>query len=116
MRAIPYREHPEIPGTGWTARASSAQCVLLCMGRQSDDSRWHYRCRHHGGLVKPIPVVFHLGPLQIHTYGVGLAVTFWFAYRYFAKRLRDHGYPDTWFAPRSYGSSSLRSSAPGRCT
>lgn len=46
--------------------------------------------------MKPIPVVFHLGPLQIHTYGIGLAVTFWFAYRYFAKRLRDHGYPDAW--------------------
>ena len=48
--------------------------------------------------MKPIPVVFHLGPLQIHTYGIGLALTFWFAYRYFAKRLRDHGYPDAWFA------------------
>ena len=47
--------------------------------------------------MKPIPVVFHLGPLQIHTYGIGLALTFWFAYRYFAKRLRDHGYPDDWF-------------------
>jgi prolipoprotein diacylglyceryltransferase len=47
--------------------------------------------------VKPIPVVFHLGPLQIHTYGIGLALTFWFGYRYFAKRLRDHGYPDAWF-------------------
>jgi prolipoprotein diacylglyceryltransferase len=47
--------------------------------------------------VKPIPVVFHLGPLQVHTYGIGLALTFWFAYRYFAKRLRDHGYPDDWF-------------------
>jgi len=46
--------------------------------------------------VKPIPVVFHIGPLQIHTYGIGLALTFWFAYRYFAKRLRDHGYPDAW--------------------
>ena len=48
--------------------------------------------------MKPIPVVFHLGPLQIHTYGIGLALTFWFAYRYFAKRLRDHGYPDAWFS------------------
>jgi prolipoprotein diacylglyceryltransferase len=47
--------------------------------------------------VKPIPVVFHLGPLQIHAYGIGLAITFWFGYRYFAKRLRDHGYPDEWF-------------------
>jgi prolipoprotein diacylglyceryltransferase len=46
--------------------------------------------------VKPIPVVFHLGPLQIHTYGIGLAVTFWFAYRYFARRLRAHGYDDAW--------------------
>jgi len=48
--------------------------------------------------VKPIPVVFHIGPLQVHTYGIGLAITFWFSYRYFAKRLRDHGYPDAWFA------------------
>lgn len=47
--------------------------------------------------MHPIPVVFHIGPLQIHTYGIGLAITFWFAYRYFAKRLRDHGYPDAWF-------------------
>jgi prolipoprotein diacylglyceryltransferase len=46
--------------------------------------------------VKPIPVVFHIGPLQVHTYGIGLALTFWFGYRYFAKRLRDHGYPDAW--------------------
>jgi phosphatidylglycerol:prolipoprotein diacylglycerol transferase len=36
--------------------------------------------------------------LLIHTYGIGLAITFWFAYRYFAKRLRDHGYPDEWLA------------------
>ena len=47
--------------------------------------------------MNPIPVVFHLGPLQIHTYGIGLAITFWFGYRYFAKRMRDHGYPDAWF-------------------
>ncbi|MGH9293577.1 MAG: prolipoprotein diacylglyceryl transferase [Acidimicrobiales bacterium] len=46
--------------------------------------------------MKPIPVVFHIGPLQIHTYGIGLAVTFWFAYRYFARRLRAHGYRDAW--------------------
>ena len=46
--------------------------------------------------MKPIPIVFHLGPLQIHTYGIGLALTFWFGYRYFARRLRDHGYPDAW--------------------
>ena len=46
--------------------------------------------------MKPIPVVFHIGPLQVHTYGIGLAITFWFGYRYFAKRLRDHGFPDEW--------------------
>jgi phosphatidylglycerol:prolipoprotein diacylglycerol transferase len=46
--------------------------------------------------VKPIPVAFHIGPLEVHTYGIGLAVTFWFAYRYFARRLRAHGYDDRW--------------------
>lgn len=46
--------------------------------------------------MKPIPVVFHLGPLQLHTYGLGLALTFWFAYRYFERRLRAHGYPSEW--------------------
>ena len=46
--------------------------------------------------MRPIPVAFHIGPLEVHTYGIGLAITFWFAYRYFAKRLRDNGYPDTW--------------------
>lgn len=46
--------------------------------------------------MKPIPVVFHIGALQIHTYGIGLAITFWVSYRYFARRLRAHGYPDAW--------------------
>jgi len=46
--------------------------------------------------VKPIPVVFHIGALQIHTYGIGLAITFWVSYRYFARRLRAHGYDDAW--------------------
>lgn len=48
--------------------------------------------------MKPIPVVFHLGPIAVHTYGIGLAVTFWFGYRYFARRLRDAGYRDDWLA------------------
>lgn len=48
--------------------------------------------------MRPIPVVFHLGPLQIHTYGIGLALAFWFGYRYFARRLRNRGYPDAWLA------------------
>lgn len=48
--------------------------------------------------MRPIPVVFHLGPLAVHTYGIGLALTFWFGYRYFARRLRRDGYPDAWLA------------------
>jgi phosphatidylglycerol---prolipoprotein diacylglyceryl transferase len=46
--------------------------------------------------MRPIPVVFHIGALQIHTYGIGLAITFWISYRYFAYRLRTHGYSDRW--------------------
>jgi phosphatidylglycerol:prolipoprotein diacylglycerol transferase len=48
--------------------------------------------------MKPIPVVFHLGPLQVHTYGIGLAITFWFAYKYFERRLARAGYPTRWLA------------------
>ena len=46
--------------------------------------------------MKPIPVSFHIGPLVVHTYGIGLAVTFWFAYWYFERRLRANGYPTQW--------------------
>ncbi len=46
--------------------------------------------------MKPIPVEFHIGPLVVHTYGIGLAITFWFAYRYFERRLRDRGYRVEW--------------------
>jgi phosphatidylglycerol:prolipoprotein diacylglycerol transferase len=46
--------------------------------------------------VRPIPVAFHIGPLLVHTYGLGLAVTFWFAYRYFERRLRAGGYRTNW--------------------
>lgn len=48
--------------------------------------------------MKPIPVAFHIGPLELHTYGIGLAVTFGFAYWYFVRRLRKRGYPTDWFA------------------
>lgn len=48
--------------------------------------------------MRPIPVAFHIWHLEIHTYGIGLALTFWFGYRYFARRLRQHGYPDQWLA------------------
>jgi len=46
--------------------------------------------------LKPIPVVFHLGPLQIHTYGIGLALTFWFALWYMRRRFQAAGLPWEW--------------------
>ncbi len=46
--------------------------------------------------MRPIPVDFHIGPLQVHTYGIGLAVTFWFGFVYFERRLRKNGYPTDW--------------------
>jgi phosphatidylglycerol:prolipoprotein diacylglycerol transferase len=49
--------------------------------------------------MKPIPVVFHLGPLQFHTYGFGLAITFYLAYRYLVRRLRANGFADGWVLP-----------------
>ena len=47
--------------------------------------------------MKPIPVVFHIGPLQVHTYGLGLALTFWFAFTYFERRLHKNGYRTVWW-------------------
>ena len=49
--------------------------------------------------MKPVPVAFHIGPIEVHTYGIGLAITFWFAYRYFERRLRRHGYRTDWLVP-----------------
>ena len=48
--------------------------------------------------MKPIPVSFNIWKLKIHTYGIGLAITFWFAFRYFERRLRKCGYPWQWLA------------------
>ncbi len=47
--------------------------------------------------MKPIPVDFHIGPIQVHTYGIGLALTFWFAFTYFERRLKKNGYRTEWF-------------------
>jgi phosphatidylglycerol:prolipoprotein diacylglycerol transferase len=49
--------------------------------------------------MKPVPVVFHIGPLQVHTYGIGLALTFWFGFVYFERRLKKNGYPTEWLVP-----------------
>jgi phosphatidylglycerol:prolipoprotein diacylglycerol transferase len=46
--------------------------------------------------VKPIPVQFHIGPLVVHTYGIGLAITFYIAYKLFQRRLKNHNYPTEW--------------------
>jgi phosphatidylglycerol:prolipoprotein diacylglycerol transferase len=46
--------------------------------------------------MKPIPVEFHIGPLLVHTYGIGLAITFWFGYSYLVKRLRSNGQSSEW--------------------
>ncbi len=48
--------------------------------------------------MRPVPVVFHLGPLQIHTYGIGLALAFWFGFKFLARRLRNNGYEDAWLS------------------
>lgn len=49
--------------------------------------------------MKPIPVAFHIGPLEVHTYGIGLALTFWFAFVYFERRLKRNGYGTDWLVP-----------------
>jgi phosphatidylglycerol---prolipoprotein diacylglyceryl transferase len=46
--------------------------------------------------MRPIPVAFHIWFLEIHTYGIGLALTFWFGLRYTERRLRKAGYPWQW--------------------
>ena len=46
--------------------------------------------------MRPIPVAFHVWFLEVHTYGIGLALTFWFGLRYTERRLRRAGYPWRW--------------------
>ena len=46
--------------------------------------------------MRPIPIVFHLGPLQVHTYGIGLALTFWFSLWYMRRRFDAIGLPSEW--------------------
>ncbi|MHB1517691.1 MAG: prolipoprotein diacylglyceryl transferase [Acidimicrobiales bacterium] len=46
--------------------------------------------------MRPIPVAFHIWFLEVHTYGIGLALTFWFGLRYTERRLRRSGYPWQW--------------------
>jgi phosphatidylglycerol:prolipoprotein diacylglycerol transferase len=46
--------------------------------------------------MRPIPVAFHVWFLEVHTYGIGLALTFWFGLRYTERRLRNADYPWQW--------------------
>ena len=46
--------------------------------------------------MRPVPVAFHIWFLEVHTYGIGLALTFWFGLRYTERRLRNAGYPWQW--------------------
>jgi phosphatidylglycerol---prolipoprotein diacylglyceryl transferase len=46
--------------------------------------------------MRPIPVAFHVWFLELHTYGIGLALTFWFGLRYAERRIRKAGYPWQW--------------------
>jgi phosphatidylglycerol:prolipoprotein diacylglycerol transferase len=46
--------------------------------------------------VRPIPTAFHLGPLELHTYGLGLAIAFYVAWRYLVARARSRGFATEW--------------------
>jgi phosphatidylglycerol:prolipoprotein diacylglycerol transferase len=46
--------------------------------------------------MRPIPVAFHIWFLEVHTYGIGLALTFWFGLRFTERRLRSRDYPWQW--------------------
>jgi phosphatidylglycerol:prolipoprotein diacylglycerol transferase len=46
--------------------------------------------------VRPIPTAFHIGPLELHTYGLGLAIAFYVAWRYLERRVRNAGFRTDW--------------------
>ncbi|MHB1710641.1 MAG: prolipoprotein diacylglyceryl transferase [Acidimicrobiales bacterium] len=46
--------------------------------------------------MRPIPIAFHVWFVEVHTYGIGLAIAFWFGLRYTERRLRNAGYPWQW--------------------
>jgi phosphatidylglycerol---prolipoprotein diacylglyceryl transferase len=48
--------------------------------------------------VEPVPTSFHLGPLEFHTYGLGLAIAAYVAFRYGEKRLAAKGLDPARFA------------------
>ncbi|HLK44845.1 MAG TPA: prolipoprotein diacylglyceryl transferase family protein [Acidimicrobiales bacterium] len=46
--------------------------------------------------MRPIPTSFHLGPLTFHTYGLGLAIAFYVAFKYLERRAAKAGYETDW--------------------
>lgn len=46
--------------------------------------------------MRPIPVSFQVGPLTFHTYGFGLAIAFYVAWRYLVARFSRAGYTTDW--------------------
>lgn len=46
--------------------------------------------------MKPIPTSFHIGPIQAHTYGIGIAIAFFVGYQYLERRLARHGVATDW--------------------
>ncbi|MBV9413318.1 MAG: prolipoprotein diacylglyceryl transferase [Acidimicrobiia bacterium] len=53
--------------------------------------------------MRPIPILFHIGPFTVHTYGIGLAITFVFAAWYLARRLRTRGVATEWLSNVAVG-------------
>lgn len=51
--------------------------------------------------MRPIPIVFHVGPLEIHAYGIGLAITFIVSAWYLGRRFRRAEEPWRWVADAS---------------
>lgn len=52
--------------------------------------------------MEPVPTSLHLGPLTFHTYGLGLAIAAYVAYRYGEARFRRHG-----LAPERFGAYAI---------
>ncbi len=48
--------------------------------------------------MKPIPVSFKIGFLTIHTYGIGLAITFYIGYKLFERALKKRHYDVEWLS------------------
>ena len=46
--------------------------------------------------MRPVPTAFHIGPVEFHTYGIGLAIAFYVAWRYLVARTAARGHPTGW--------------------